>query len=64
MELYDFDSMDNDDLIGEAKVSIKDLENREEKDLWLEIVPVRPEKASHKVWDCQFAILLDVAVIS
>lgn len=41
--------MDNDDLIGVAKVSINDLENREEKDLWLEIEPVRPEKASHKV---------------
>lgn len=49
VELYDYDSMDADDLIGEAKFDVKEMGDQEEKDLWLDIVPVKPEKGSHKV---------------
>ncbi|BDA48413.1 Synaptotagmin-2 [Coccomyxa sp. Obi] len=48
LELYDYDAMDNDDLIGEAKIDVKELENQEERDLWLEIKDIVPEKGSHK----------------
>ena len=49
VELYDYDSMDADDLIGEAKFDVKEMGDQEEKDLWLDIVPVKAEKSSHKV---------------
>lgn len=44
--LYDYDALDTDDRIGEARVDVKDLGNQEEKDLWLEIDRSDPSKDS------------------
>lgn len=51
LELYDYDAMDADDLIGEAKVAVEDLHDQEEADLWLDIDINSPEKdqGQHKV---------------
>ena len=35
--LYDYDALDTDDRIGEARVDVKDLKDQEEKDLWLDV---------------------------
>ena len=35
--LYDYDALDTDDRIGEARVVVKDLKDQEEKDLWLDV---------------------------
>ncbi|EIE27751.1 hypothetical protein COCSUDRAFT_45975 [Coccomyxa subellipsoidea C-169] len=48
VELYDYDAMDADDLIGEAKIDVKELEDQQERDLWLDIKAIEPEKGSHK----------------
>ncbi len=56
MELYDYDAMDADDLIGEAKIDVKELDDQQERDLWLDIEPIQPEKGSHKV-HCLFPLL-------
>ena len=48
--LYDHDTLDKDDEIGEAKLAVKDLKNQEEKDIWLDISECQPDQAaSHKV---------------
>lgn len=41
--LYDYDAMDRDDEIGEAKVAVKDLKDQQEADLWLDIHECTPE---------------------
>ena len=58
VELYDYDAMDSDDLIGEAKFDVKEMGDQEEKDLWLDIQPVKPEKGSHKACDTRHRALL------
>ena len=48
--LYDYDALDKDDEIGEAKVAVADLKNQEEKDVWLNIEEITPDGPSqHKV---------------
>ena len=48
--LYDYDALDKDDEIGEAKIAIKDLKNQEEKDVWLDIHETQDKHPSnHKV---------------
>ena len=48
--LYDHDTLDKDDEIGEAKLAVKDLKNQEEKDIWLDITECQPDQANqHKV---------------
>ncbi|KAK9917790.1 hypothetical protein WJX75_008296 [Coccomyxa subellipsoidea] len=61
VELYDYDSMDADDLIGEAKFDVKEMGDQEEKDLWLDIVPVKAEKSSHKGIGGKVRALKDVS---
>ncbi|CAL5224210.1 g6855 [Coccomyxa viridis] len=47
--LYDHDTLDKDDEIGEAKLAVKDLKNQEEKDIWLDISECQPDQAaSHR----------------
>ena len=48
--LYDYDALDKDDEIGEAKLAVADLRNQEEKDVWLNIEEMTPDGPSqHKV---------------
>ena len=48
--LYDYDALDKDDEIGEAKLAVADLKNQEEKDVWLNIEEMTPGGPSqHKV---------------
>ena len=48
--MYDHDTLDKDDEIGEAKLAVKDLKNQEEKDIWLDINECQPDQANnHKV---------------
>ena len=48
--LYDYDALDKDDEIGEAKLAVADLKNQEEKDVWLDIEEMTPDGPSqHKV---------------
>lgn len=48
--LYDYDALDKDDEIGEAKIAVKDLKNQEEKDIWLDINETQDKHPSnHKV---------------
>ena len=48
--LYDHDTLDKDDEIGEAKLAVKDLKNQEEKDIWLDITEMQPDQnKSHTV---------------
>ena len=48
--LYDYDALDKDDEIGEAKLAVADLKNQEEKDVWLDIKEMTPDGPSqHKV---------------
>lgn len=47
--LYDHDTLDKDDKIGEAKLAVKDLKNQEEQDIWLDIEEMQPDQGSHKV---------------
>ncbi len=48
--LYDYDALDKDDKIGEAKIAIKDLENQQEKDIWLDVNEMQDKQPSnHKV---------------
>ena len=48
--LYDHDTLDKDDEIGDAKLAVKDLKDQEEKDIWLDIKEMHPDKtAEYKV---------------
>lgn len=48
--LYDYDALDKDDEIGEAKIAVKDLKNQEEKDVWLDVKEMAPHHdGSHDV---------------
>ena len=48
--LYDYDALDKDDEIGEAKLAVADLKNQEEKDVWLNVEEMIPDGPSqHKV---------------
>ena len=48
--LYDHDTLDKDDEIGEAKLPVKELKNQEEKDIWLDINEMKSDqKSAHKV---------------
>ena len=48
--LYDYDALDKDDQIGEAKLAVAELKNQEEKDVWLNIEEMTPDGPSqHKV---------------
>ena len=48
--LYDYDALDKDDEIGEAKLAVADLKNQEEKDVWLNVEEMTPDgSAQHKV---------------
>ena len=48
--LYDYDALDKDDEIGEAKLAVADLKNQEEKDVWLDVEEMTPDGPSqHKV---------------
>ncbi len=44
--LYDYDALDTDDRIGEARLDVKDLEAQEEKDVWLEVDRSDPSRGS------------------
>ena len=41
--LYDYDALDRDDIIGDAKISVRDLKNQEEEDIWLDIKELSPQ---------------------
>ena len=42
--LYDHDTLDKDDEIGEAKLAVSDLKDQEEKDVWLDINETKPDQ--------------------
>ena len=45
--LYDHDSLDADDLIGEAKLPLTELKSEEARDLWLDVDCTDPKGGSH-----------------
>ena len=48
--LYDYDVLDRDDEIGEAKLAVADLKSQEEKDIWLNVEEMASDHPSqHKV---------------
>ncbi|CAK0785413.1 hypothetical protein CVIRNUC_008622 [Coccomyxa viridis] len=60
--LYDYDALDKDDEIGEAKLAVADLRNQEEKDVWLNIEEMTPDGPSqHKGAIGKLTLLKDKA---
>ena len=50
--LYDHDSLDADDLIGEAKLPLTELKSEETRDMWLDVDRSDPKQRgqdAHKV---------------
>ena len=44
--LYDHDTLDTDDLIGEAKLPLTELKSEETRDLWLDVDRTDPKKGN------------------
>lgn len=47
--MYDYDLLDKDDEIGRGSYPLKELDDGEEKEVWMEIKEEKPEKQSSSV---------------
>ncbi len=57
--LYDHDTLDADDIIGEAKLPLTELKSEEERDLWLDVDCTDPKGGDHNKYKVALAASLD-----